>query len=261
LNTQQTLVDDLRRLGLNSGDGVVVHSSLRAIGAIEDGPRTLVSAFLDVLGPEGLLVVPTFSYFASVFDPAVEPSLTGGLTEIVRAWPGAVRSHHPSHSVTALGARASEFCAGHQLVGGLSAGSPLDRLADDGGWVMLIAVGHNRNSTVHTGECHAPAPYLDLPIRFGQPATAVLRVDGVESTIDLKEIPGCSTGFGAIEGALRRKGAIRDGMLGRANVQLMRGADVIATAAEMVRADATTLLCNNPACRRCTTARAEHGRA
>lgn len=251
--SRSVLVEQLRSFGLSEGDGVLVHSSLRAVGKVEGGPTELVRSFLEVLGPSGLLIAPTFSYNASIFDPATEPSLTGGFTEIVRAWPGAVRSLHPTHSVAVLGDNAAEFCQGHELVGAVSAGSPLVRLAEMGGWILLVGVGHNRNTTIHSGECFAPSAYHSVP----QPSmTAILRVNGEDRVIPLLERPGCSVGFGAIEGALRKRGAIRDGRLGDSHTQAMRGTDVIETAVELIRADPAALLCSDPTCHRCTTSRA-----
>jgi len=254
--TRASLTQQLRSLGLSEGDMVVVHSSLRSVGPIEGGAGTLVEAFLEVLGSSGLLVAPTFTYYSNVFDHAHSPSVTGTFPEIVRAWPGAVRSMHPTHSVAVIGDRAAQCCAGHELVGAVSAGSPLEWLAASGGWVLLIGVGHNRNTTIHTAECLAPAFYLDMPQSPDAWETAMLRVDGQEHEIELKERPGCSVGFGAIEGLLRQRGAIRDGRLGRSYTQAMRGADVIAAGIDMLRADPTALLCSDPSCYRCTSARA-----
>lgn len=254
--TRASLAEQLRTLGLCAGDEVMVHSSLRSVGPIEGGAEALVEAFLEVLGPGGLLVVPTFTYYSNVFDHANEPSVTGAFSEVVRAWPGAVRSLHPTHSVAVLGNRAAEFCAGHELVGAVSAGSPLERLARDGGWILLVGVVHNRNTTIHTAECLAPAIYLDMPQGPDAWRTATLRTDGKEREIELKERPGCSVGFGAIEGLLRQRGAIRDGRLGGSYTQAMRGADVITAGIDMLRADPAALLCADPSCYRCTTARA-----
>ena len=39
-----TAADDLRSLGLGTGDRVVVHSSLRAVGPVEGGADAIVDA-------------------------------------------------------------------------------------------------------------------------------------------------------------------------------------------------------------------------
>ena len=77
-----TLVRDLTRLGVPRGGLVMVHSSLRSLGHVAGGAETVVDALLETLGPEGTLVVPTFTYAVArepgfVFDPLHTPSLHG----------------------------------------------------------------------------------------------------------------------------------------------------------------------------------------
>lgn len=59
--TQSGLVRDLRAMGLAAGDGVFVHASLRAIGRVVGGPRSVIAAFGQVVGPDGLIGMPGFS--------------------------------------------------------------------------------------------------------------------------------------------------------------------------------------------------------
>ena len=104
------------------------------------------------------------------FDPAAEPSLTGRLTETIRTWPGAHRSWHPTHSAAAIGAGADDLVEGHHLRAACGFGSPMDRVAARNGWVLLIGVGHNTNSTIHVGEVHAAAPLPRRSVFRRQPA-------------------------------------------------------------------------------------------
>ena len=54
--TETQLTDDLRILGLEEGDAVLVHTSLRAVGPMEAGAETLMRAFRSVLGTSGTLL-------------------------------------------------------------------------------------------------------------------------------------------------------------------------------------------------------------
>jgi hypothetical protein len=45
--------------GVRPGGVLLVHSSLRALGWVSGGPLTVVHALLDLLGPDGTLVVPS----------------------------------------------------------------------------------------------------------------------------------------------------------------------------------------------------------
>jgi len=47
---------------------------------------------------------------------------------------------------------------GHQLENGLGEGSPLARIYELGGWVLLLGVGFASNSSVHLAEYRASYP-------------------------------------------------------------------------------------------------------
>ncbi|GAC1563357.1 MAG: hypothetical protein NVS2B7_37310 [Herpetosiphon sp.] len=54
--TQQQLVEDLTRLGVGSGQVLMVHSSVHAVGPLICGPNTIIEALLDLLTPAGTLM-------------------------------------------------------------------------------------------------------------------------------------------------------------------------------------------------------------
>src|SRR5215203_999604 len=58
---QSELVADLIRCGVRDGMTLLVHTSLRSIGPINGEAEALLTAFQEVLGPKGTLVVPTFT--------------------------------------------------------------------------------------------------------------------------------------------------------------------------------------------------------
>jgi aminoglycoside 3-N-acetyltransferase len=240
-----TIDDDLRSLGLRAGDRVVVHSSLRAVGPIEGGADTVVDALLDVLGPEGVLMVPSFTYTTRRFDPAVERGRTGALAEVVRLRAGAVRSLHPTHSVAVLGAGARELCAGHEDLAATDVNSPLDRLARGGGYVLLLGVGHIANTTIHVGEFRARAPYLEVSPRPDLPRIHEIETGDATRVVEYDRFPGCSRAFGVVERSLRDRSAIRDGRVGRAESQLMLGEVLIEETVALLERDLRALLCSD----------------
>jgi aminoglycoside N3'-acetyltransferase len=239
------IASDLRSLGIRRGDRLVVHASLRAMGA---DAESLIDGLLDVVGPDGLVVVPTFTYDTPNFDPAVTPSRTGALGEALRTRSAAVRSSHHSHSVAALGRDAAALCAGHELLAATDVDSPLDRLAATGGLVALIGVGHVANTTIHAGEFRAPAPYLTI------------RFDPDWPTGGDDRFAGCSRAFGRLEAPLRERGVVRDGRVGRAVTQVMPGSAVIEETVALLRTSPHALLCTDPECYRCSLSRRQGGR-
>ena len=57
--TLKRLTQDLQSLGVQKGDLLYIHSSLKSVGWLENGPETLIHALLTVLGEEGTFAVPT----------------------------------------------------------------------------------------------------------------------------------------------------------------------------------------------------------
>jgi aminoglycoside 3-N-acetyltransferase len=59
--TRADIAADLARLGLGRGDAVFFHSSLKSLGWVEGGAEAVLEAFLDTVGPDGLVAVPTLT--------------------------------------------------------------------------------------------------------------------------------------------------------------------------------------------------------
>ncbi|CAH1221440.1 hypothetical protein PAECIP111891_05182 [Paenibacillus allorhizoplanae] len=252
--TKESLVASFRSLGITDGTRLVVHSALRNLGPVEGGAETVLDALLSCIGSEGLLVMPTFTYQNDGFHPAISPSKTGILSEMLRKRPEAVRSLHPTHSITAVGEGAVALCNEHYLKPGLGIESPLDLLAKMGGGILLLGVGHTSNSTVHVGEAYAKMPYLDIPFRPSD-SRHIPIIGSVHMEVELIDPPGCSRAFGVIEALLRKRGVIQDGLIGKALVQWLPGEEVISATTELLRLDEAALLCNDPICYRCSKSR------
>ena len=157
------LVRDLVAIGVRRGDLLMVHSSLRSIGFVKAGPETVVEALLQAIGPEGTLVVPTFTYpFTQdptfVFDPAHTPSGMGAISEAARRRPEARRSIHLAHSVAAIGPLAETIA----MSGGASAwdaGSPMRQVFDRSGRYLLLGVPYQNLTAMHLCEVWLGLPY------------------------------------------------------------------------------------------------------
>ena len=111
------------------GDILFVHSSFKSLGTVEGGAASVVGALEDAIGPDGLILMPSFNLVkkeerAATWNPATTPSTVGWLTEYFRTMPGTCRSDHYSHSVAARGQNAPEFVADHRCTDGLP--SPWD---------------------------------------------------------------------------------------------------------------------------------------
>jgi len=255
--TRDDLADAFRGTGLTAGDSLIVHSSFRSLGEVEGGPGAVIAALLDVIGPEGNLMLPTFNYTRPLPEPYYDreetPSQTGIITETGRRWLGAIRSLHPTHSVAVIGPEAEKLTRDHLEYRSLGVGSPIDRLALMRGRVLFIGVWHTTNSTIHVGEEHAGIPkvswYDELPF------VKVKMPDGSIRKHQVDTSPSCGGAFNAVEHVLRQRGQVRDYRVARARMQLMQGQDVVKAVCDMIEERPDILLCNWPGCKPCTGAR------
>jgi aminoglycoside 3-N-acetyltransferase len=255
---QHEIVKILAGAGLRTGDSILVHSSLRNIGEIVGGGDSLIDAFLEVVGNAGTLAMPTFNYTFGIphpyFDPVNTPGKTGVLTEIVRTRAKTMRSLSPTHSVAAQGKKAGEYLEDHLAVESLGTGSPIDKIALDGGYVLLLGVSHTSNSTIHIGESHANVKKFFYKEGL-LPVAKVLTPNGevIEHTIDCSG--SCSRTFNSIEYWLRKKKQVVDLSIGAEISYLMKGIDIINTTVEMIREQQDVFFCQKKSCRRCVLGR------
>jgi len=162
VNTAASLVADFTALGVRRDMIVMVHSSLGRVGRTEGGPIAVIEALLEVLGPDGTLVMPAespqLSDLASleVFDPKTTATTMGAIPEAFRSYPGTHRSSHPLVSVCANGRRARAITAEHALELCEGRGTPFEKLYELDGWTLLLGVGFNRCTSLHYAESLVP---------------------------------------------------------------------------------------------------------
>ncbi|NLK27515.1 MAG: AAC(3) family N-acetyltransferase [Clostridiales bacterium] len=116
--TKNDILKGIQEIGILPTDTLLIHSSMKSIGPVENGADTVIDAFMEYM-KEGLLIFPTHTWEQmsekyNIFRPKTEPSCVGLLTNIFRQRPGVVRSLHPTHSVAAYGADALEYIHGEE---------------------------------------------------------------------------------------------------------------------------------------------------
>jgi aminoglycoside 3-N-acetyltransferase len=241
LGTVRSLATDLRALGVTAGDVVLMHSAYKSLGVVVGGPQAVVQAVLDVLGPDGTLVVPTHTsentdpatwqhppvpeeWWAPIRDgaPGFDVDRTpasrwmGRLAELVRTWPGAIRSDHPQVSFAAIGPRAEEITKDHRLDDALGERSPLGAVNRLDGKVLLLGCGHDSNTSLHLAEWRQPAPPRH---RTG---SSVRRPDGTGHWTTWTDVAEDEGDFEDLGADFEATGAATIGPVGDATARLMR---------------------------------------
>lgn len=223
--SRSEVTDQLRALGVRPGGVLLVHTSFRAVRPVEGGPLGLVAALREAVGPDGTLVMPSWGDDEDrPFDPGATPSAPdlGVVADVFWRLPGVLRSDHP-HAFAAAGPLAGAITAGPLPSPPHGPASPVGRVRDLDGQVLLLGVGHDASTTLHLAEVLAGVPY-----RVTRRCT-VLR-EGRAVRVEYGENDHCCERFSLADRWLRARGLQADGRVGHASARLARARDVVAAA-------------------------------
>ncbi len=259
LLTLPALADQLRALGLQRGDTVIVHSALSTMNAmLIGGLGMIIDAFDVVLGPSGTLAMPTHTSDNSAPEPWQAPPAPpewwpdirahtppydpdtsqtwkmGALPEYFRRYPGTLRSTHPQHSMAARGKHAAYLTAEHPLNQGLGEPSPYSRLLELDASVLLLGVDHSSNTVLHVAEYRAVWPSKKL-----QMSEAVIQVDGIRQWVTFAMLAVNADDFAQIGAAYEASIGYAPGRIGHAEARLLKLRPLIEFAVAWISANRT----------------------
>jgi aminoglycoside 3-N-acetyltransferase len=156
--------NELHKLGINNGDVVLMHSSMKALKT-EKTPTEFIEDIISVIGPEGTLLVPALTYDnvnpkQPYFKARETEPCIGLIPRTFFRMSGVVRSLHPTHSVCALGRKAVELCSQHYLdETPVGPNSPFIKLTEYNGKILFIGNTVKSCTFMHGVEEIAKAPY------------------------------------------------------------------------------------------------------
>jgi len=182
--SRSELAADFRALGVASGDTVMVHASVRAVGPIAGGPDQIHLAIKDAIGDAGTMMM-----YASCPDgyddvgrgvhpgsterllldkmPPFDPQTAraardnGTLVEFFRSYPGTLVNHHVARFAV-WGAQAEYLISEQPWDFPFGRGSALDRFVELNGKILLIGCDHDNVTFLHHAEHILDVPDLRI---------------------------------------------------------------------------------------------------
>ena len=249
------LAAQLADLGVEHGDTVMVHASLRAVGPVEGGAAGLITALDRAVGPEGslLMVLGARDDWAWVnelpeeeradllaeaepFDALRTPAEpdVGTLAEVFRTHPGTRVSDHPEGRFAARGRLAETLTAEPPWDDYFGPGSPLARLLAADGKVLRLGADPDTATLLHHAEYLAPLPAKRRVRRhrrvLGPNGPELRVVECLDDSNGIVDRPG-EDYFTTIVRSYLALGAHRRGTIGNAVSELIDGRHLVEFAA------------------------------
>ena len=244
--TKQEIVNALKTVGLSAGDTVMVHTSLRKMGYVCGGAQTIIESLIEVVGEEGTIMMPTQSWknldpetgvhwdadesdwqlirdHWPAYDKRITPTNTmGAVAEMFRTWPGSIRSDHPARSVCAWGKYAAYLTEHHDLSNIFGEGSPIEKMYELKGKVLLLGVGYDKNTSIHLADARASYPGKHDYIEH----SAVLE-NGVRVWKEYRTLFVDGEDFEQIGKDFEKEHHVACGNIGNAVIRLMNQRDIV----------------------------------
>ena len=268
MGRNERIVDELRTLGVRSGEVLMVHASLRAVGALrvggtgaalDGGADGLLDALRDGIGPHGTLFMnigadDDWSWVnatppddrgalladAVPFDPLITPAEkdNGVLAEVFRRRPGTLVSNHPEGRFAANGPLAERLVADVPWDDYYGVDSPLDRFARVGGRVLRLGADPDTVTLIHLAENLVDLPWKRRVVRHRLVATPygpmVRTVHSIDDSDGIVEWPGEDYFVTVLREYLATGRAAR-GLVGQADSDLIDGTDLVGFATVWLR--------------------------
>lgn len=244
------LLAQILGLGVTPGAVLLVHTAFSKVGPVEDGPRGLIEALQAALGPKGTLVMPSMADDDEhPFDPRLSTCRDMGVVaDTFWRMPNVLRSDSP-HAFAAIGPEAARITADHPLDEPHGVNSPVGRVHDLDGQVLLLGVGPDANTTIHLAEALAG-------VRYRRQQSVAVAKDGQLMRYHYNEIDHCCENFALVDQWLDAEQGQRRGPVGYGEARLARSRTIVATVRAQLRANETVFLHETGVDGECDEARA-----
>lgn len=235
LSDYAKLLGDLRALGVQAGDAVLVHSSMKALRT-DLTPDQVIDCLQEAVGQEGTLLFPALTYenvtpASPEFNSETSEPCIGLLPRVFWKRPGVERSENPTHSVCAWGRLAHRLTVGHAMDDeAVGPHSPFMLLPVVGGKLLFIGPVLHACTMMHGVEGIVRPPFIK---RHGKRAYVV---NGEERLFQASDDFGWGSEFQRIEDILEEPD-IRKGKLLEADSYLIDSRALLASALAEMRSN------------------------
>ena len=233
------LVAEFKRIGLEEGDVVFVHSSFKSFGGVEGGPQTVIDALISTLGNEGTLIVPRFNFdfctYSTPWDIRTTPSHMGIITEFVRKDPRSFSVFHPIYSFSIIGKHAKELVK-HRYKGSYSKDSIFYKLRILDAKILQIDRVYKGTTMFHHVE-----EMLGVDYRYIKNFTGIVTDENGKSYEDtfsiyvLNREQNFFTYVQPIGKILEEKGVMKIDKIGDATIWYMKADDMYRVTADAIK--------------------------
>ena len=239
--TKTALMDAFGAMGVSRGSMALAHSSFKSLGPVEGGPRAVIDVLVELVGPEGTVLFPTFNFRnwpdSHYFDIRHTPGAMGILGELARATPAFMRTRHPIYSWAAAG-RLRDRLAAIDTDNCYGEGSVFDVIHKED--AVMLSLGLHWNSTFslthHVEKMSGACAY-----RFDKPFSGIyVGWDGVPAlktySMMVRDISqGVETDIVPAMEEMLAAGAIRAHQVGAAVCHVSRGKEFFDALTAIVR--------------------------
>ena len=257
--TKSRLVQDLRKLGVEENDNLLVKCSIRSLGPVQGGINTVLESLLEAVGEKGSVIGMSYTYCyklplskknAQKVFHRYTPTNTGAFNQYLIHHSSAMRSQHPVNSFVGIGPKAYELLKEHDS--SKPAREPILRLSKEKNSKGLLL--GTIDITPGSGTIHVAQTLLNLKQNtFGKYGVNYYDEKGEIKTYIHREVGGCSKGDWKFHEHYRKNGACSEGKVGNAQSMLVNLNKSIEIEMELMRKDPTFFFCDNPWCLSCRT--------
>ncbi|WP_410496180.1 AAC(3) family N-acetyltransferase [Cellulosilyticum sp. ST5] len=243
---KQDLLEGLQSIGIEKGQSIMVHTSLSSFGYVCGGAEVIIEALLEGVGEEGTIMMPTQSWknldpsygvhweepekwwplireHWPAYDKDITPTNTmGAVAEMFRKWPGTLRSDHPARSVAAYGKSAKYLVSQHDLSDIFGETSPLAKLYEIDGYVLLLGTGYDKNTSLHLADVRA-----NYPSKHMEENSSAMMVNGKREWVTYSTLYVDGEDFEEIGKAFEETMAVNKVDLGNAQLRFMKQRELV----------------------------------